>query len=64
MDYAPAVIIINVNITTLVNSSNFNATNLKISEKFDHPFSHLFIFGDMFPESHGFDAVPIAISLY
>ena len=32
---------------------------LKLSEKFDHPFSHVFIFGNMFPESHGFVAVPV-----
>ena len=29
-----------------VNSSSFNATILKFSEKFDHPFSHLSIFGN------------------
>ena len=33
--------------------------NLKFSEKFDHPFSHVFIFRNMFPESHGFVAVPV-----
>ena len=38
---------------------NFNATILKFSEKFDHPFSHVFIFGNMFPESHGFIAMPV-----
>ena len=42
-----------------VNSSNFNATILKFSEKFDHPFSHVFIFGNLFPESHGFVAMPV-----
>ena len=36
------------------NSSNFNAMILKLSEKFDHPFLHLFIFGNMFPESRFF----------
>ena len=30
---------------------------LKFSEKFVHQFSHVFIFGNMFPERHGFDAV-------
>ena len=30
---------------------------LKFSEKFDPPFSHVFRFGNMFPESHGFVAV-------
>ena len=39
--------------------SNFNATILKFCEKFDHPFPHVFIFVNMFPESHGFVAVPI-----
>ena len=28
----------------------------------NHPFSHVFIFGKMFPESHGFDAVPVTMS--
>ena len=36
-----------------VNSSNFIATILKFSEIFDHPFSHVFIVGNMFPVSHG-----------
>ena len=30
-----------------VNSSNFNATMLKFSEKFDHSFSHVFMIGNM-----------------
>ena len=42
-----------------VNSCNFNATILKFFEKLDHPFSHVFIFGNMFFESHGFVAVPV-----
>ena len=37
-----------------VNSSNFNATILKFSEKFDHRFWLVFVFGNMFLESHGF----------
>ena len=37
-----------------VHSSNFNNTILKLTEKFDNLFSHVFIFGNMFPESHGF----------
>ena len=41
------------------NSSNFNATILKFSEQFIHPYSHVFIFGNMFPESHGFVAIPV-----
>ena len=32
------------------------------TEKFDHPFSQIFIFGNMFPESHGFVAVLVTIS--
>ena len=39
--------------------SNFNAKTLKFSEKFHHPFSHIFIFGNMFPESHGFVVMQI-----
>ena len=30
---------------------------IKFSEKFDYTFLHVFIFGDMFPESHSFVAV-------
>ena len=43
----------------LVNSSNFNATILKFSEKFDDLFSHVFIFVNMFTESHGFVVMPV-----
>ena len=32
---------------------------LKFSEKFEYQFSHVFIFGYMFPESHGFVAMPV-----
>ena len=39
--------------------SNFNATILKFSEKFDHPFSFVFIFGSMLLESHGFVTMPV-----
>ena len=42
-----------------VNSTNFNATIFKLTEKFDHQFSHVFIFGNMFPESHCFFAIPV-----
>ena len=42
-----------------VNSSNFNDTTLRFAEKFDNPFSQVFIFGNMFRESHGFISVPV-----
>ena len=42
-----------------VNSSNFNATILKLSEKFDHSFSHVFIFGNVFLESYGLVTMPV-----
>ena len=45
-----------------VNSSNFNATILKFAEKFDHPFSHVFLLGNMFTENHRFIAVPVTRS--
>ena len=32
---------------------------LKFFEKFDHRFSHVFIFLNVFPESHGFIAMPV-----
>ena len=38
----------------LGNASNFYSMMLKFSEKFGYPFSDVFIFGNMFPESHGF----------
>ena len=31
----------------------------KFFEKFDHPFSHVFIFRNMFPDSYGFVAMPV-----
>ena len=65
----PAIYKIKVNNCKLIDfgdknrviSTNFNSTILKFSEKFVHPFSHVFIFGNMLPESHGFDAVPVTI---
>ena len=42
-----------------VSSSDCNAIKLKIWDKFDHPFSHVFIFSNMFPESHSFVAIPV-----
>ena len=47
----------------LINSFNFNATTLKLPEKFDHPFSHLLIF-NIFAYGHSFDAVPVKSSKY
>ena len=32
---------------------------LKFTEKFEDRFSHVFIFGDMFPEIQGFVAMPV-----
>ena len=40
-----------------VNFIIFKATILNFSEKFDHPFSHVFKFGNMFHERNGFVAV-------
>ena len=45
-----------------INSSNFIATTLKFSEKFDDQFSHVFIFGNMFCESHGSVVMPVTSS--
>ena len=45
-----------------VNSSNFNVSIFKFSEKFEDPFSHVVIFRNKFPESHGFVAVPVTRS--
>ena len=43
-------------------STTFNYTILKFSEKLDAPFSHVLEFGNMFPETHGFDSVPVTRS--
>ena len=44
-----------------VSSSNFFATTLRFFEKFDHPFSHVFIYacGNKFSRSQGFVALPV-----
>ena len=42
-----------------VNSSNCNAITLEFSEKFDNLFSHVFIFGNIFPARHAFVAMPV-----
>ena len=42
-----------------VNTSNFIATTLRFSGKFEGQFSHLFIFHNMFHESHVFVAMPV-----
>ena len=44
-----------------INAVNFNATTQKLAEKFDHPFSHLFIFRNLYAQGHGFDVVTVAI---
>ena len=31
-------------------TSNFNASILKFSGQFDHPFLHVLLFGNMFPD--------------
>ena len=46
-----------------VNSNNFITRTLRFSEKFGHPFSNVYIFGNMFPESHGFVAMPVTSSI-
>ena len=47
-----------------INSVNINATTLKLADKFDHPLKHLFIFGNIFAQGHGFDAMTVTISKY
>ena len=42
--------------------SPFNNRTLRFAEKFDHPFSHVFIFANMFRESYGFISVPVTSS--
>ena len=44
------------------NSNNFIPTIFRFSGKFDRLFSLVFIFENVFPESHGFVAVPITSS--
>ena len=43
-----------------INSVDSNATLRKLAEKFDHTFSHLFIFRNIFAQGHMFDAVTVA----
>ena len=40
-----------------VNSNNLNTTILKFSEKFVHSFSHVYLFCNRFPQSHGLVAM-------
>ena len=37
----------------------FNASTLGFADKFNHPFSHVFIFTNVFLESRGFVAVSV-----
>ena len=41
------------------NSEFFYSHALRFAKKLEQQFSHVFIFGNMFPESHGFVAVPV-----
>ena len=41
--------------------SILNAMTLKLIEKFDHPFSHLFMFSNISAQGHGFNAVTVII---
>ena len=41
-------------------TNNFSASILKFPEKFDHPFSHICIFENIFSESHGFITMAVA----
>ena len=50
---------LNFRVNDPLNSNNFNSTILKFSEEFDHSFSHIFIFGNIFPKSSGFVAMPV-----
>ena len=45
-----------------INSNNFIATAHIFSEKFEHPFSYVFRFSNMFPEGRRFVAVPVTSS--
>ena len=47
---------------SLINSENVNVTSLKLAVKFDNTFSHLFLFGNIFTQGHGFDAVTVTSS--
>ena len=45
-----------------INSGNYSVATLKFAEKFDHLFSHIFIFSNIFAQSNGFDAVTVISS--
>ena len=42
-----------------VKTSHFYTITLKFSAQLDHTFSHVFLFGNMFPDCHGFVAMPV-----
>ena len=50
-----------IDLATRIETVNFNAATMKLAEKFDHPFSHLFIFRNIVAQGHRFDAVTVAI---
>ena len=47
-----------------INSLIFLTTTFKLPEKFDHPFLHLFIFGNIFAQGHDFVAVTVTFLKY
>ena len=48
----------------VIDYTNFNATTLKVSKKFDLSFPHIFIFGNIFAQGHGFDAVTAISNMF
>ena len=51
-------------ISIRINLSNFNATTMKVSEKFDNPFSHCSYSATYLHKGHGFEAVAVNSSKF
>ena len=45
-------------------ATRIELTASKCAEKFENPFSHLLIFGNIFAHCHGFDTMTVTISKY
>ena len=48
-----------IGVNNRVNTSNFNPTILKFSKKYDHQFSNVSIYRNMFSVSHDLVAMPV-----
>ena len=47
-----------------INSGNFNATTVKLADKFDFPYAHLYILDHIIAQDQFVDAVTVTSSKY